>query len=315
MNPRYPLEIPQSVDALMGIALGMEREAALRYRQLGERMERHGEGVLAATFRDLAALEESHERGLADWARREGRPVPEARQFQWQLPETFAEADLAGAPLSPYQALAVAVRNEEQAFSFYSYLSAMTEVQPALRVYAEALAREELAHIGQLRRLRRRAFHSEGLAERLAPPKITDLASFHRLAWGLESGTAALCRLLRERLAEGDGAMAATLLDRTCGEAERRASAMAEKGGGGSVPPGSRTIEEARGRRLFSGVEVPVEQLLELCEKDTQEVLDSYLSIAEAAGDELLLMAAQDSAEHALARLAILRSLRDRFAD
>lgn len=303
--------MPRSVEELMAIALGMEREAALRYRQLCDRMERHGESVLAATFRDLAVLEERHEQGLADWVRREGRPVPDPKEFRWRLPETFAEEDLAGAPLSAYQALAIAVRNEEQAFSFYSYLSAMTEVQPALRSVAEALAREELSHIAQLRRLRRRAFHDDRPVEHPPHVEVIDLPSFYRLASGMEEGAAVLGRLLLDRLGDRGGGMATALFARTSAEAGLRAVDLAGKAGGGPVAPGSRVVEDARGRGLFSAPDLSVEQLLALCEKDTQEVLDAYLNIAEAASEETLLTAAQACAEHALARLAIIRSQRD----
>jgi rubrerythrin len=202
--------MPKSVEELMGVALGMEREAALRYQQLSKRMEDQGEIELAETFLDLAVLEQSHGQGLIDWARRDGRPTPRARQFAWQLPETFAEADLAGAPLSGYQALAIAVRNEELAFSFYSYVSALTDMHPTLRHHAEALAHEELNHIAQLRRLRRRAFHKDGLVGQPAVSNVSDLPAFFRFAWGLEKGSAVLCRLLSERLRGSDGlAMAA----------------------------------------------------------------------------------------------------------
>jgi rubrerythrin len=305
--------MPHSIEDLMGIALGMEHEAALRYRQLSQRMECLGDAALAATFEKLAVLEQSHEHGLADWARREGRPVPEAKQFRWRLPETFAEADIAGAPLSAYQALAIAVRNEEQAFSFYSYLSAMTDVAPDLRHYAEALAREELTHLAQLRGLRRQAFHAERLAGKTARPEVSDLPAFYRFAWGLESGSAALCRLLLERLVGRDERMAIALLDRTGSAAERRATLMAKQAGGGAVPSGSRVVEAARSKNLFAMPDVPAGQVIALCERDTQEVLDAYLTIAEAATDGALLTAAQESAEHALARLAIVRSQRSQL--
>ena len=60
----------------------------------------------------------------------------------------------------PYQALAFAVRNEERAFAFYTYVSAET-VDHGVRALAEDLARDELDHASRLRRLRRRAFHKD----------------------------------------------------------------------------------------------------------------------------------------------------------
>ena len=310
LNPDYPLPKLHSVEELMGIALGMEREAALRYRQLHDRMEGLGEKDLAAVFRDLAVLEENHEQSLAEWAGREGRPVPQAVWFRWQLPETFSEADLVGAPLSAYQALAIAVRNEEQAFSFYSYLSAMTDLQPDLRRYADALASEELSHIAQLRRLRRGAYHAQHAAGRRVFPKLSDVTAFYRFAWGVESGSAFLCRLLADRMRRTGEATLTALLDRIGEECARRAVFHGEVAGGSARPPGTRVVESVRAKEQFPLLDLSVRQVLDLCEKDAREALDDYLSVAEAANEESLLLAAQDMAEKTMARLAILRSMR-----
>lgn len=174
LNPLWPIEAITDTDQLMAIASGMEREAAERYEQLAARVPE-----LSTLFRRLAELERAHEAGIGRWARRDGLAPPQPARFAWDLPETFGDESIA---LTPYGALAIAVRNEERAFAFYTYLAAMAQ-DGALRRRAESLAREELDHVAQLRSLRRRAFHDERPARRPAPRTV---AALRRAAAALE---------------------------------------------------------------------------------------------------------------------------------
>jgi rubrerythrin len=81
----------------------------------------------------------------------------------------------------------MAVRNEERAFAFWSYVAAhaqSTEVRQA----AETMAHEELEHVSILRRERRNAFHADRRHhEGHDGQEATDLAALeHRLADLLE---------------------------------------------------------------------------------------------------------------------------------
>ncbi|MDR3439370.1 ferritin family protein [Telmatospirillum sp.] len=297
INPAFPLEAPCSVEELMEIAVGMEHEAALRYTQLASRMANVGETDLAATFLRLAAIEERHEQWLTSASR--GRSPP--RRFSWLLPETFDEADVAGAPLSAYRILAIAVRNEERAFAFYTYLAAMTETDPVVRGRAEALAREELNHVAQLRQLRRRAYHDQQDMAVNSPPRIRDLAELRRLAWSFENRAAVLCRRLSSRLIEQGDHVGATLVGAAGDEAAVRAN--------GLVSGLSHEEDVSADRTAEMPPLADTATLYVLCEREAREVLDSYLSTAETAGEEALLVAAQELAEGALARLSLIRAL------
>lgn len=281
INPDYPIHAITSVDELMDIAVAMEAEAARRYDQLARRTQASGQADLVEVFRQLAQLERDHERGLESWARREGRRPPVAAQFSWRLPETFGdEAD--DHPLDPYQALAIAVRNEERAFAFYSYLSALCAGRDDLSTRAEALAREELKHVALLRGWRRRAFH-----DRPAPARrhnVDSVAELRQLARGLESGSDEIDALA----ACGDGAP--------------------HPGG----EPASDTVEAARRAGLLAPGALTPQGALALASRNAQDVLDTYLSVAEAATDQQVLNAAQELAEQAMARLALIRA---RMAD
>lgn len=311
INPIYPLEEISSVDELMEIAVGVEHEAAARYESLAKIMENQGEAPLAATFRELAELERVHETGLGSWARREGRASPSPTLFAWHFPETFAWEDAGGVPPSPYQALSTAVDNEEKAFSFYTYLAAMAHARSDIRQRAEALAREELNHVAQLRRLRRRAYHrqaGEWQAGKLRGKRaaVSTLSELRRMAWGLETGSAQLAILAAKCLDDAGLTTGAIVIRQAKEQTERSLAMLAEDK---SPLPGSPAVEAARGSGLLAPGALTSNGALALCERDAQEVLDVYLTIAEQAKDEVLLHAAQHLAETAMARLALIRSL------
>ncbi|HLO78822.1 MAG TPA: ferritin family protein [Magnetospirillum sp.] len=291
LNPDWPIPDVGSVDELMSIAVAMEAEAARRYDQLARRVGARGQDELAALFARLAQLEREHQHGLERWAGREMRPTPMAARFGWHLPETFGdEAD--ERPLDPYLALAVAVRNEERAFAFYSYLSAQCAATPALRARAESLAREELAHVALLRGMRRQAFHRR--ERRPPPPRVHTVAELARLARGLAAGSAELDRLSHSALA---GHPASRLLGTPAIDPGQPAG------------PGSNTVEQARRRGALVPGALAAEDLLRLAVADAQEILDLYLSVADAASDEDVLTRAQQLAERAMARLALVNEM------
>lgn len=185
INPLWPVRHLQDVNELLGIAVAMEAEAAARYDDLEAEMNRQGDRPMADLFGRLARLEREHAEGVARWAERTGagRPVPV--EVGWEMPESFSTAtDLSR--LTPYEALAAAVRNEERAFSFYTYLAAIADAA-AVRERAEALAREELEHVALLRGMRRKAFHAARPKPRRLP---RDLGALRAMARVLDAGAA-----------------------------------------------------------------------------------------------------------------------------
>ena len=65
--------------------------------------------------------------------------------------------------VTPYQALASAVRHEQRSFAFWSYVAAHAEADE-VKAAAERMALEELEHTALLRRERRKAFHADRLS-------------------------------------------------------------------------------------------------------------------------------------------------------
>ena len=136
----------------------------------------------------------------------------------------FDEAVAGRASLSAYQALAYAVRNEERAFTFYTYVAAEAD-RPDIRALAEDLARDELRHATLLRHYRRRAFHAERPAAVELPETVEALRAMSR-RWDADAAAAhtALAAILDEAGELEDAAIFRRLAAREAGAADGEAA-------------------------------------------------------------------------------------------
>ncbi|MDD1528976.1 rubrerythrin family protein [Bradyrhizobium sp. WBOS7] len=273
-----PAGVLESVDELFALAHAMEQEAASKYDSLAEEMRGQGKDDLAEVFAHLAAAEREHVDNVTQWSQSRRGKRPDPAMVRWEAPEALPPETAAEVKTSqlmtPYRALAIAVRNEERAFAFWSYLAAYSH-DPEVKKASEAMAREELGHVATLRKERRRAYHHEhdrSNAE-TALPRIDAARLERRLAAQLGemeqrlSGPAALrIRDIRQQTVEMAGAAA----------------------GVGSFPASM----ERKG---------PLEV--------AEALVDGYLEGAERSSDAADLERLQQLAEHAISRLAWLRSL------
>ncbi len=178
-NPEMSSEMPethwiQSEDDLLAVALALEEEAARRYRELADWARDRGSDDLAALFAALEAMEVEHGATVKSQnPRAPGRPIDPDR-VRWKLPARFQDGELRSELLTPYRALSIAVRNEERAFAYYTYVAAQAHRQD-IRALAEELARGELGHAALLRRERRRAFYAERPARESTPSTLAGL--------------------------------------------------------------------------------------------------------------------------------------------
>ncbi|MER9331803.1 ferritin family protein [Mesorhizobium sp. M0152] len=152
----------RSMAELLAIAFAMEKEAAERYAELAQRMRDKGQARLAEVFERLVKEETGHIENVTRWSRQSSGNDPDLRQLQWTPKGVFDDENTAVISpelVDPYHSFAMAVRNEERAFAFWSYVASnapSTEIRSA----AEQMAREELEHARILRTERRRAFFS-----------------------------------------------------------------------------------------------------------------------------------------------------------
>ncbi|MCG7393221.1 rubrerythrin family protein [Microvirga sp. ACRRW] len=276
---REPADSVKSLDELFAIAAAMEREAATRYAEIAARMRQEGDPALAEVFERLSADEQGHLDIVMHWSQRRKGHAPDPASIRWEMPETFDDEGVATAHprlLSAYRALSMAVRNEERAFAFWSYVAAHAQA-PEIRQAAEAMAHEELGHVAILRRERRSAFH----AERWQPDAqgsdgMTDLAA-------LERRLADLLEILAGRAPPQDRGRLAGLAEearRHAGEPDPAAVSVAVPGQGISDDP------------------VALAELL----------ADRYLEAGDGLKDDVSLARVQELAGQAIARLAWLRS-------
>lgn len=215
MSPRTsePHGTVGSMEELFAVAAGREQAAIDGYGRLAGRMRRANRRDLAEVFDRLVADATMRLAHVDRWSgaatgRSPGRPAP-----QWDAGSTFDDEDAgvtAPALMTAYRAFAIAVRNEERAFAFWTYLAAHAGTE-ALRTACEQMAREELARIAALRRERRRAFHAE---------------RGRRAGRGTGWTQAALEGRLAALLEEAAGRPGAQDLERCAAEANERAAAL-----------------------------------------------------------------------------------------
>ena len=193
---------------LLATAAAMEREAIAGYTDLAARMRGHGRMELAAVFERLIAEETDHLAQVEDWSAAAdiGHQSAVIQSAVIAGAEMFDDEDsgaIAPELITTYRAFSMAVRNEERAFIFWSYVAAHAPT-PEVRLAAERMAREELAHVATLRKERRCAFHE--IRSRNADSGAFDLAALEqRLATLFDQHGAALQRPERASLAREAG--------------------------------------------------------------------------------------------------------------
>ena len=270
-----------SADELLAVAEALEQESAVRYRALAARMAEQGDADMAARFAALAAIEDRHATEVADRSHTLLGHAPDPARVRWDLPEGYDEAAARGATLSAYEALAFAVRNEERAFAFFTYVAAEAQ-RPDVRALAEQLARDELGHAALLRHQRRRAFHAERPAAVYHPDSVEALRALAR-QWDADAAAAhqALAKALD---ATGEASDAAIF---------RRLAEQEAATAGGARSTAMPTLRSAAdGMRLL------------------EEGFDRYALIGERAANERVVAEAQRLAADVVARLALASGTR-----
>jgi len=225
-----PLAGVKSVDEILAFAHAMEREAAARYAMLADCMRRVDQREIAELLDGLAAEERGHVDSVERLAQQALHRAPDSALVHSALPKTFAREDEtnAAALLSPYRTLSIAVRHEERAFAFWTYVAAQSD-SSVLRELAETFARQELVHAAKLRHARRRAFHAERGGRR-APARDTGIepasAEIRAEAARLEAGFGAFCVAAEQQLRSGADIVTADLFQSLGDEAQRAAAAL-----------------------------------------------------------------------------------------
>ncbi|MFY9317111.1 MAG: ferritin family protein [Burkholderiales bacterium] len=147
----------RTTEQLYAHAIAIEREAATRYAELGERMSDLGNDMVGELFLRLARLEKEHEQELERRAAGLQLPAIAPGDYAWiggEAPENAAH-DLVLNLLTPHSALEIALGAEERAAEFFE--SARKQIaDPAVAALAAELAAEEGVHIAWVKSALRR---------------------------------------------------------------------------------------------------------------------------------------------------------------
>ena len=143
-------EAQPSLESFMARAIAMELEAGQCYDQLAEIMETHNEPILEVVklFRTMAGIERKHAEALLTqmgWTDAPPESVAAWHARDSDGPETASNQELHYL-MQPYDALQIALRNEERAARFIGLLAAATS-SGSVREAALAMEQEERKHV------------------------------------------------------------------------------------------------------------------------------------------------------------------------
>jgi rubrerythrin len=288
---------------MLAVAAAMEREAADRYAILAACMRRVGQGQIAELLEGLAAEERDHTDHVEKLARQRLHRTPDPSLVHGDLPATFGQDDEVGAAalLSPYRALSIAVRNEERAFAFWTYVASHAE-EVELRELAESFARQELIHAAKLRYARRKAYH----ADRTERPRtaqdqqnVQTPDEVRAEAAVLEGVFEAYSSSAAESLRATDDTVDASLFADLADDARRAISAL-QAGDAGSLLDSGRRAQRLRVERHGARSAALLFELAGM----TEDLNDRYLDWLEAAESEALIRGLETRARATTARLA-----------
>lgn len=290
-----PAEVVRTVPELLGVARRLAADAVDLYAGLAARMDDLGNERGRAAFAALEAGQRRHAETLDRRIPPEMRRATEPTKRSADL-AVYEDEDLGRSRLvTPYLALAVAVRNEERAFAFWSYISAHAE-DPEVGAGAERLAREELNRIQALRAARRRAYHAGEHRDREPPEHLrtASLEEFLHAAARRDSALAELHGRIAHEL-EGAGHKVAPLLARIAREEAASARSLAGDG-------------EAAAGRAPEPLPTDPGLLLDLAQEQLEAAVEFFLTFAERSQNEDVVAAAQRLSHAAIGRLALLGS-------
>ncbi len=258
---------------LLATARAMEIEAIAGYEDLARQMARSGQTGLAAVFERLATEERGHLASVEIWSDELGG----TSSIDTPMPDEMFDDEgmrlIDPLLVSAYRAFSVAVRNEERAFLFWTYVAAHAP-EKRIAEAAERMAREELGHVATLRRERRLAFHRQRQAHTTEMVPVKDLE--RRLADQLRDLDRSDTKLSRDEVAA-----------RLAQEARQRVSLFE-----------TRTIPLDRPADGMTALSIGAL---------TEILLDFYLGEAESSKEEDDRSVAQTCAGQLVAALATLR--------
>lgn len=283
---------------LICLAHAIETEAVKRYECLKNEMEKRNSKDTAQTFQSLMEQEIQHIEEVQSWAKQHQLDLPNQDGFSWKLPPEFSDSwdEVAHSTLlTPYKALAIAVKNEERTFAFYAYISAHAQSREVADA-AEKMAHEELEHAMELRKHRRREFHlmtkNHPATRHTLPAHLDD---FTKQVHEAQQQQKAIYHAIAHQLLALNDTSSADLL-----------TTLASEFAPTSTPEGEgRTADTQAGqtsRDLLRQAQAPIESFIEFCD-----------FVTEKTPSEDILLQAQSVLEQAITHLSRLTFQNERL--
>jgi hypothetical protein len=276
----------QSLAELCAIAFDFAQKAIERYGTLAARGDASF-AQLRCVFEALVARERDRAENLSAACLTACGKRPDASDLRWAPIDLVPAAELADVGNSglstAYTAWALAVRQRQRAFVFWTYVVALAE-DAAVRQAAEGLAREALDDGNLLRRERRLAWRTE---RRAAADAAANTGATEQPESALLESL-----LLRDMMTWAQG------LD----PAQRRQLLAF------GAAPLPEPLPPADGNRTDEGV-ADIELIKRRALRRAEQLSNLYLDEADRAVDQSSMELAQKLAAHAIMRLAGLRQL------
>lgn len=150
-TPSAVSDIPvckMSLSELLLHALVIEIEAAQRYMQLAEMMQRIGNSKVAKIFAKMSEIEAEHAETIEEQIKGRRLPMLTPSQYHWRGPEAPENTDSARLfhLMTPCQAMSLALDNEKRAYEFFADVVDDSTDERVCQMAAE-LAVEEEQHV------------------------------------------------------------------------------------------------------------------------------------------------------------------------
>jgi rubrerythrin len=160
-----------SLPEFLAHALAIEREAAARYQELADQMAVHNNTTVAELFQWLARIEAEHAEQVARHAQGASLPAIKPWDYRWigfESPESAAHEGVHYL-MTPFQALELALANEQRAAQFFERVAGSTRDASVLTL-AREMAADERQHVVYVERaMAKHARPQAGWAEDLDP--------------------------------------------------------------------------------------------------------------------------------------------------
>lgn len=271
-----------SMAEFFALARAIEADAVRHYTQTAIALRQQHSPELAEIFDTLAKTEREHVDRVIEWAA-DRQDFSIGAESPWAIPETFdvsPEEVAQSSLMTPYRAFAIAVRYEERAFAFWTYVASRADGE--VNAAAERMASEQLEHVSLLRVERRRAFHAN---RRAAKAEVVTLGAL-----------AATERRLATLIDEHDS--------RTTSKNDLQAFAAAAREAAAKLE-----ALESLSQQKLSIVGLPAGRENDVTAL-SEYLAEAYLHLAESSRHERVLIAAQELATAAIDRLAKMKSVK-----